>query len=145
MLAIISCGNPGEGDAVEVLVVLVDAEEDWLLSCEEAALVEAVELWLDTCCVTVTVEVFVTVGVVVCASAGDGGFAGEKSDFTTEATPTTIDTMPKVRPALSRFLRVMLRSAGEAPFDGAPSFFDSSSTAAMVFSSHLFVWISTRR
>lgn len=137
MLPIISCGNPGEGETVEVEVELVvDDEADALLSCEDVALVEAVELRLDACCVTVTVEVFVTVGVVVCASTGDGGFAGEKSDFTTEATPTTIDTMPNVRPALSRFLRVMLRSTGEAPFEGAFSFFDSSSsTAAMVFSS----------
>jgi len=87
--------------------------------------VEAVEDWLDTCCVTVTVDVcvFVTVGVVLCASTGEGGLAGEKSDFTTEATPTTMETMPNVRPALRRFLRVMLLSTAVAPCGWASSLF----------------------
>ena len=103
-------------------MVLVDAEVDWLLSSKRPRWWKPSRSGSPPCCVTVTVEVFVTVGVVVCASAGDGGLAGEKSDFATEATPTTIETMPNVRPALSRFLRVMLRSSERAPFGGAFSF-----------------------
>jgi len=126
-LAIISCGN-GE-EEVDVAAVDVVAVDD------EAELLEAIAVWFPPACVTVFVRVFVTVGVVVCASTGEGGLPGEKSDLVTEAMPASIETMPKVRPALSRFLRVMLRSSEATPFDWASFLFDSSSTAAMGFSS----------
>jgi len=130
--AIISFGK-GE-DEVEVVSVDVEAE-----------LAEAVEVWFPPFCVTVTVAVFVTVGVVVRASAGDGGFAGEKSDFVTEAMPATMETMPNASPVLSRFLRVMLRSLAGTPGCWTPSFFVSSSfTVAMVLSSQSHLSIATR-
>ena len=112
--------------------VVVDAEADWLLSCEEAALVEAVEVWFPPFSVTVTVavEVRVTVGVVDGGSVGEGGLAGEKSALAVEAMPKNIETSPRVRPALSRFLRVML-SSSEAAGGRAPSLSDSSSFTAV--------------
>jgi hypothetical protein len=130
MFAIISDGN-GE-DVDDVVVVDVDAEE-----AEEAELEEAIAVWLPPACVTVSVRVSVTVGVLVWASAGEGGLAGEKSDLTTETTPTITATIPNARPDLSTFLRVMLRSSGAPPVDWASSFFEPSSSASvMALSSH---------
>jgi len=127
-LAIISRGKGEElVDVVEAL---------WLLTSDVEALVEAVAVWFPPCCVTVTVWVdvlvFVTVGVVVCASSGEGGLAGEKRYFVTEATPAIIETRPNVRPALSRFLRVMLRSLGAAASGWAACLFGSSSLSLVM-------------
>jgi len=114
-LAIMNCGNGEE---------LVDVVDVVVLS-SEVALVEAVAVWFPPCCVTVTVDVlvFVTVGGLVWASRGDGGLAGEKSDLVTEAMPAIMVTRLKVRPALNRFLRVMLWSCGDAPCGWDASFF----------------------
>lgn len=132
-MAINTCGK-GE-EVVEVVDVEVDAEED----AEEE---EALDVWFPPAGVIVFVTVSVTVGVVVWASKGEGGLAGEKSDFTTETTPKTTATIPRARPDLSRFLRVMLPSFGVETFDRDSSFFCSSSSTDMRFSSRPVLRVS---
>jgi len=141
-LATISCGK-GE-EVVDVVEVVVEEELGLLSSVvvelvELAEVVEAEAVWFPpwvtvTVCVCVWVFVFVTVGVVVCASSGEGGLAGEKSDFVIEAMPAIMETMTNARPALSRFLRVMLRSLAVAPAGVAACVFASSSFELDMFS-----------
>jgi len=99
-------------DVVDVEVLADSDEALWLLA------------W-------VTVTVSVTVGVVVWASAGLGGLAGANRDFAAAATPPIRRTMLRVRPALKRFLRVVLRMSSEGTGRLAFSFWSSLASVAM--------------